>query len=421
MGSLDATEEIKAAVRRVFAPHLKLRQGRGQNLWQTWRGILRNLLPLGAVSRGNRVEVMASGERVFRGMWREIEAAQWEVLMTTYTLEPDGVGLHTIELLTQAASKGCRVTLVYDSFGSSDLEPQHLRALREAGARVHAFNPMLRWSRPLSRWVRNHQKILVIDNRVAFAGGMNVGEAYAGGELGSGLFRDTHLCLEGPCVPELAQMIIETLRDEKVELAERPQGFGLYPVLRPKAAPVDSGCLVQILESNVRRHQRAIQRALRTTVMSALERCYLCSPYFVPPVRLNQALKRAAKRGVDVRILTAGASDVPLVRMASRHLYGALLKAGVRIFELESATLHAKTMTIDGVYGAVGSFNLDYWSDRRNLEVNVSFLNVETAALIEEQFHRDLKGAREFKLSDWQRRPLWQRLLHWIAYSLLSV
>jgi len=425
---LDASAEIKEAVGRVFAPHWKRQDAHGdpgrraRNLWLTWRGILRTLLPLGAVSRGNRVRVMADGDRVFHSMWRAIEDARWEILMTTYTLSPDSVGRRTLQLLSQAARRGCRVTLVFDAIGSHELESDDLFELRESGARVHAFNPIWRWSKPLSRWVRNHQKILVVDNELGFAGGMNVGRDYAGSELGNARFRDTHLELRGPSVPELARMVIEALADEGVPLAARPHEFEApSPPAPDEPHDCGDGCLVQILESNVRRHQRAIQLALRTTVRRSVERCYLCSPYFVPPPRLSWALKRAARRGIDVRILTAGVSDVPLVRMASAHLYGDLLRAGVRIFELQSATLHAKTMTVDGVYAAVGSFNLDYWSDRRNLEVNVSFLDSEMASLIEKQFNQDLKGSKEVKLPEWKRRSPWRRFVDTLAYLLLSV
>lgn len=416
MASVDTSEEIKSAVRRVFAPHLIGPEAPGRNLWQSWRGIVRSLLPLGAVSMGNRIRVMFDGDEVFRSMWRAIEEAQWEVVMTTYIFEPDSVGRRTLQVLSQAARRGCRVTLLFDDYGSSNLRAADLSELRSAGGQVSSFNPVWRWSRPFSLWVRNHQKILVVDNRLGFAGGMNVGRDYAGEELGSGLFRDAHLALEGPCVPKLAHMVLGALEDGVAKRA-RPQEVQA----RHWPQALDGGCLVQILESNVRRHQRAIQRALRTTVTRSVERCYLCSPYFVPPSRLRLALKRAAQRGVDVRVLTAGLSDVPAVGMASQHLYGDLLKAGVRIFELQSKILHAKTMTVDGVYAAVGSFNLDYFSDRRNLEVNVSFLDVEMAAVIESQFHEDLKDAREIQHSEWSGRTIWQRLLHGIAYLLLSI
>lgn len=399
-------------MRRVFAPHLATEAGRG--LWNAWRGTVRALWPLGGLSLGNQVEVLAEGESVFAAMWRAIASAEREVLMTTYTLEPDAVGERTIAELEAAARRGCRVTLVYDSIGSFRLADRELAGLRDAGGVAVAYNPFLKLRTRVSRLVRNHQKILVVDGEVGFCGGMNVAEEYAGGELGNGYFRDTHLALRGPCVADLARLVRGAAEEPTAE-------SGLRELGPERTASEGSGCLVQILESNVRRQWRAIQRAMRMTLRRAVERCSFTTPYFVPPRRLMRALVRAAGRGVEVRILTAGRSDVPMVHWASQHLYERLLVAGVRIFELEARVLHAKTMAVDGVYAAVGSFNLDRWSDRRNLEVNVCVLDAGTAREIEAQFERDLEGAREVRLEEWRHRNLPARLLHWTAYQLMRL
>ena len=402
-----ASGSIEQAVRRVFAPEIAVDEPRWLRLWDRWRGTLRLLRPLGHVSLGNRVEVFRSGDDAYERMWEAIEAAVREVSMTTYIFEPDAVGLRMLAALRAAAERGCDVTLVIDAFGSHRLEEEHLAPLRRAGATIIEYNPVLRWSTPVSRLVRNHQKILVCDREVGFAGGMNVAEDYAGARFGNGRVRDTHLELRGPCVEDLAR-IVEEIRQQSA-----------LP-LEPERAEGD-GCLAQILESNLRRHRRAIQLALRTTVRRSVERCYLTTPYFVPPWRLRRTLEQAAKRGVDVRVLTAGLSDVPLVRMASQHLYGRLLRAGVKLYELESPTLHAKTTTIDGVYASVGSFNLDYWSYRRNLEVSVCFLDRGIAAAIEADFERDLENARQVDLEAWRHRTIGQRILHWCAYQLMRL
>jgi len=160
-----------------------------------------------------------------------------------------------------------------------------------------------------------------------------------------------------------------------------------------------------------------IQRALRQSVRRSVERCWLTTPYFIPPRRLLRQLRHAARRGVDVRILTAGKSDVQGAQWASQYLYGSLLKAGVRIFELQTQTLHAKTGVVDGLYSTIGSFNLDRWSFRRNLEVNVAFVEANIATEMEEKFEEDLQGAEEVLLSALQARTLWQRFLSWLAFQ----
>ncbi len=406
--ALRSREAIEAALQRVFAPHLA--GGRSARFAGAWRKTLRMLRPLGAVSQGNAVRVLTDGDEVFEAFWAAIAAAESAVHLSTYILEPDRVGERTLLELARAAARGCRVLVVLDAFGSHRVSAERLAPLRAAGATVVSFNPIVRWRAPLSRLVRNHRKILVVDRRRAFCGGMNVAEEYAGPRLGTGQFRDTQIVLEGPCARDLAELVErDASGDANLERRERP------------SEAASSGSLVQILESHVRRHRRAIQKALRVTLGRTLERCYLTSPYFVPPGRLKSALEHAARRGVDVRVLTAGRSDVPLVRLASQHLYGRLLRAGVRIFELENRVLHAKTVTVDGVYASVGSFNLDYWSDRRNLEVSVTTLDRGAACALEEQFLRDLAGAHEVQLSSWIRRTWAQRFAGWVAYQLFRI
>lgn len=399
------TERVEAAIERVFAPHLLT--PRGLRFAGAWRKTLRQLRPLGAVSLGNRVRVLFDGDEVFEGMWAAIAEARSEVLLATYILEPDRVGLRTLAELRRAAERGCRVLLVVDAFGSHRLGSAHLEDLRALGATVIDFNPIVRWRRPLSRLVRYHKKILVCDRQRAYCGGMNVAEEYAGPRHGNGLFRDTQLFVDGPAARDLAHLVEGEAHDVRGPGAPR--------------AEARAGALVQILESNVRRHRRAIQKALRVTLARAQRGCFLTSPYFVPPGRLLRALEHAARRGVDVRVLTAGRSDVPLVRLAAPHLYGRLLAAGLRIFELESRMLHAKTVTVDGVYASVGSFNLDYWSDRRNVEVTVGVLDPRVASALDEQFLADVGGAREIRLESWNRRSWLQRFLGWLAYQILRI
>ena len=147
----------------------------------------------------------------------------------------------------------------------------------------------------------------------------------------------------------------------------------------------------------------------------------LTTPYFVPPPRLLSALRRAARRGVDVQVLTAGVSDVPIARKAARHLYSALLDSGVRVWELRTQTLHAKTAVIDGFYAHIGSFNLDRWSYDRNLEVIAMTLDADFAAGLEGVFAKDLAHSTGIEIEAWRRRSLWQRLIDYLAWQLARI
>lgn len=401
--------EIEEAVERVFAPHLADPQQAG--LWTQWRGTLRLLRPLGGVSRGNSAILLSEGDEVFEAMWAAIDGAERRVFQTFYILADDRVGRRFLDALSAAAERGVEVSLVLDAFGCGSLPAEFLERLEGAGVRITWFNPILRWRTRFSRLVRNHRKILVVDEDVAFCGGMNASEDYAGPKYGNGLFRDAHLALRGPCARDLAELHRRTI----LQMRRRP------PASFRRSPRHDDDVLLQVLQSDVRREQRAIQKALHLTLVRCVEHAYLTSPYFVPPPKLVRDLVGAAKRGVDVRVLTAGVSDVPAVTMASRHLYGKLLRAGVRLYEMQERTLHAKTATVDGVFASVGSFNLDAISYRRNLEVTVTSLDGATAAAVEGRFHEDLELSEEVCLDGWSRRPWWIRLRDWAAYRVLSL
>ncbi|MFZ9885949.1 MAG: phospholipase D-like domain-containing protein, partial [Myxococcota bacterium] len=219
----------------------------------------------------------------------------------------------------------------------------------------------------------------------------------------------TMLRVSGPAVRHLAEVF---------QSSWHRASHSLSPLPLPAASTAGVTCL-QVLSSAGRQGRRPIQRSLRQTIARATGRCFLTPPYFLPQPRLDRALVLAARRGVDVRVLTAGISDVPLVRRASRHLYARLLRRGVRIFEYEKRTLHAKTVVIDGVYASVGTFNLDHWSWRRLLEVNVSAIGPQVATALEAQFHEDLRDSSEVTLQLLEDRGILERLVDWSAWLLL--
>ena len=225
------------------------------------------------------------------------------------------------------------------------------------------------------------------------------------------LFREAVMRIEGPATHDLAKLFLDSLHEttgqNKNEIGSERQYQG--------------GVTAQVLGSNQRRKLRAIQHSMELTLRRAEYTCYFTTPYFLPYEKLRKSMIEAAQRGVDVRLLTAGLSDVPLMRLASHHVYGQFLKAGIRIYELYGQTLHAKTAAIDGVYAWVGSYNLDHWSARRNLEVNVGVIDRHMAQVLESHFEADLKNAREIALPVWKNRSWLKRILNWLAYQLMRL
>lgn len=389
-----------------------------QRLIDAWRTTLRRLMPLGGGSVGNAIEVLDDGDAAFQAKWDAIDAAQHQVLFETYIFVHDAVGAQTLRHLEQAAKRGVDVWVLLDQFGSGMLTEDELAPLKAAGAHVMFFNPFVR---SLLRFVtggdrgaltRDHRKLLVVDGRTGFAGGMNVEARYAGARLGTGEIRDTDVRVDGPAAQDLGNVFRGSVR----QAGHEP------PVVHPLTGPLPEppGVTVQVLQSNVHRDMRAIQKALRLVTRRAQHAVWLCSPYFVPPLGLQRAMKFAARRGVDVRVLTASLnSDVPAVTRAGRSLYDGLLKAGVRIFEYDARRLHAKVAVVDKAYAQIGSFNLDRLSNQRNLEVMLSFLDRAHATRLASQFEADLAGATEITRADLEKRTWLERAREWLAFQLM--
>jgi cardiolipin synthase len=186
------------------------------------------LLPLGGNSEGNKITLYDTGDDAFRAMWAAIDNAKHRVWLETYILEPDHIGKRTINGLIKAAKAGCDVRLIYDYIGSSKLNSIHLQPLIAAGAQVVPFNPLLTWPWKILHWgfFRNHRKILVVDDTVAFTGGMNIGDQYASPKIGgNGYFRDTHVKVEGPAIADLAKVFLGSLAETGSKLPPEPKGM----------------------------------------------------------------------------------------------------------------------------------------------------------------------------------------------------
>ncbi len=399
--------------RRVFAKHdlVRLDEPLWRRVVSNWQRAVRRLLPLGGISEGNKVTLFHDGDDALADMCAAINGAKERVWLEMYIFEPDSVGRIILDALTHAAKRGCEVILLYDHFGSSRLSSGFLSPFLQAGGKSVAFNPIWPWRRKGPLLFRDHRKILVVDHGAAFCGSMNISKDYAGSGKGKSRFRDTVVKLEGPAVRDLADLFLATLTETTGEV--RNQSFASF-----KEA---DGVLVQVLGSNTRKNLWAIQKSMEVILRSATRFCYFTTPYFLPYEPLRQAMVDAAKRGVDVRVLTAGLSDVPMMRFASQRVYGQFLEAGIRIYEMFGKTLHAKTATIDGIYGSVGSYNLDHWSARRNLEVNISIIDEKVARELEAQFFDDMKAAKEVTIGLWQKRSWFSQFLQWVAYQLMRL
>lgn len=334
---------------------------------------------------GNAVQVFIDTDQAYRSMEEAILGARHHVHMMSYIFRPDEAGERFRDALAQKAREGLEVRLLVDGVGGYGLSDGFMAPLVEAGGRFGRFLPVFGWRSFWRSNLRNHRKILVTDGRVGFAGGLNIGEEYQGRKKRCAPWRDTHLRVEGPAVRRLQEVFADDwyfVTDE--DLADEDH----FPSVEPKGWD-----LVQVVDSGPDLRHKTIHGVFFTALNEATERVYITTPYFVPDQAMLLAMKAAAWRGVDIRILLPGRSDLPLVKLAGRSFYDELVGAGVKLYEHGRGILHAKTMVVDGAWSTIGSANMDIRSFRLNFEVNVLVAGTALAQQMESIFLDDLKSA----------------------------
>lgn len=363
-------------------------------------------MPVGA----HRVAILRDGTQTFPAMLAAIRSAEKSICLETYILRDDKTGARFGQALIERARAGVEVNVLYDAWGSS-VSVEYLVWLSQSGVRTMAFHPVElspTLDKTLARLtLRNHRKLLIIDGRTAFTGGLNISDDYASVADGGAGWRDTHIRIDGPVATELLGFFLSTWK----AASGPPIDPARYPRLRHVQDPH-----VHVAASHLRRGRRTVRHAYGKAISEATSHIYITNAYFLPTVRLVQALRHAAQRGIDVRVMVAGTTDVTAVLLASRSIYGLLLRSGVRLFEWEGRVLHAKTATVDRQWSTIGSSNLDRQSLRFNLEVNVIVEDTAFAGAMEAMFFDDLGSCREITLDSWEKRSLWERGASWAAY-----
>jgi len=367
---------------------------------------------------GNRVRLLEDGPDTYRAMFAGILAARDHINMETYILEDDEVGRRFADALMEKQRQGVQVNLIYDSVGTLGTPAEFFRRLRDSGIRTLEFNPV-NPATAKAGWdvnQRDHRKLLIIDGQTVFLGGINISSVYSGGSSrgpskpnpdGDLPWRDTDLQIDGPVVAEFQRLFLETWAAQKGEpLAPR----SYLPPLQPQGKEV-----VRAIGSSPDDAFSLIYVTLLSAINSAETEVWLTNAYFVPDPQLLAALKAAAARGVDVRIVVPGSTDSALVFHAGRSYYDELLEAGAKIFERHDALMHAKTAVIDGVWSTVGSTNLDWRSFLHNHEVNAVVLGTEFGDLMRAAFKRDVAQSEQITLEEWRDRSIAVRLKERLA------
>ncbi len=361
---------------------------------------------------GNRVTLLRDGETAFPAMLAAIASARRQILLEMYWFDSDRIGSRFATALCDAAARGVEVCVIYDAVGSMDASDAQFEELEGAGAAVIEYNPLRPWRRRFRFGMlerRDHRKILVVDGAVGFTGGINIADPWLPEDEQGGGWRDDMVRIVGPAVGELADCFVSTWS------AEGGRPLRARPVsTSDEDAPGEHR--VRILSRALRKKRREMVRAYVANIWRARQRVWIKNSYFVPDPTVRSALERAARRGVDVRVVLPGKSDVWIVQYASRAMWGRLMKHGVRIFEWQRNVLHSKTAVIDGLWSTIGTMNLDYMSLFTNLEVNVAIKDESFGALMEASYERDLGHCTEVDPRVFRARSLFARLVEQLLY-----
>jgi cardiolipin synthase len=360
---------------------------------------------------GNRVELGLNGDGTFPRLWADLRAARRTITVQMYYAEPGRVADSLGAALVERARAGVQVYLLLDAFGS-DLPGAYLERLRRAGVHAETFRPL----RFRNLWVvqnRSHVRGIVIDGQVAWTGGFGIDDKWLGGGHRRSEWRETNVRFEGPAVLQLQAAFV----------AAWAEVTGVLLTGRVTVTAHDGGVAqAGLLYTPPTLGSTAAERYLALSIAAARERLYVTNAYFAPDANFLALLTRAARRGVDVRLLVGGPlTDVRTAQLAAQARYDSLLSAGVRVYEYQPTTLHAKTFVVDGVWASVGTMNFDNRSLALNDESTLMVLDSTAGKRMEEVFLDDLRYSKEIDLAQFRRRSWMQRLEEWAANQITRV
>ncbi|MEW9500779.1 cardiolipin synthase [Jeotgalibacillus marinus] len=367
------------------------------------------------LTQDNAVDIFIDGQKKFMAMFKDIEAARDHIHLQTYILRRDDLGKRLLALLIKKAQQGVQVRVLYDDMGSRGMTKRYFRELRAAGGEVEAFfpshvpliNPRLNF--------RNHRKVIIIDGRVGYIGGFNVGDEYLGLNKRFGYWRDTHLRVEGSAVhPIQTRFILDWNQASYRYDIEYADDY--FPSI-----PLKGDVAMQIVSSGPDSEWEQIKNGYIKLVTNAKKYIYIQTPYFIPDASLLDALRIAALSGVDVRIMIPNKPDHMFVYWATYSYVGELIKAGAKIYIYENGFIHAKTLVTDDSAASVGTANIDLRSFRLNFEVNAFVYHQETVTTLCQIFIEDMELSTELTPELYQQRSHYIRFKESISRLLSPI
>ena len=364
------------------------------------------------ISGGNKVEQALNGDGTYPRLWQDLRSAQSAITVQMYYSLPGAVADTMSKVLRERATAGVRVLLLLDAFGSQDLKKAWVDSLRAAHVEVAVLRK-LKWYTVHNTVDRSHVRVVVVDGRIGYTGGFGLADYWLGDGLHEDQWRESNVRFEGPAVMELQAAFASGWAEATGEMIAGPKFF-------PESGFAERGSVhAGLLFAQPTTGSTPAERFIALTIAGARRTLYITNSYFVPDDDFRRLLTAAARRGVDVRILTVSdKTDVKTTWYAGRYRYEELLKAGIRVYEFQPTMIHSKTIIADGVWGTIGSMNFDNRSMAFNNESNLVFLDPTLGAEMDATFMADLGHAKEIKLEEFQRRGRWARLLEGAAATI---
>ena len=368
------------------------------------------------VTRHNQVRLLMSGHDKFADLFSAIRRARHHIHLEYFNFRNDSIASTLFRLLAQKAKEGVEVRALFDAFGNSSnnrpLRRHHLDSIRAQGIEIVKFDP-LRF--PYFNHIahRDHRKIVVIDGRVGYTGGMNIADYYIHGLPKVGAWRDMHARIEGDAVRYLQGIFLTMWNRETGQHVGGPAYFPDMPALPDSLARP-----VAIVDRTPHRSPRAMRRAYIAAIDAAQRTVQIVNPYFVPTRSVRRALKRALRRGKEVEIMIPSVSDVPFTPEAALYYVHRLMKRGARVYLYNGGFHHSKVMMVDSAFCTVGSANLDARSLRHDYETNAFILHPATTAELTEMFARDRLNSTLLTPEVWKKRSGWKKFVGWFAHLL---
>jgi cardiolipin synthase len=367
------------------------------------------------IDPGNNVEILLNGNGSYPRLWKDIGAAQRTVTVQMYYSQPGAVADTMAKYLIDRAQHNVRVLLLLDAFGSQPLKREWRDSLKRAGVEVRWLRP-LRWYTLQKAAQRSHVRVVVVDGKVGYTGGFGLADYWLGDGQHEDQWRETNVRFEGPTVGALQAAFAAAWAEASGELLTGDMFF-------PKTSFADVGDVQAGLMYTIpSTGSTAAERFLALSIAGARRTLYISNSYFVPGENFMQLLLAAAKRGVDVRVITVSdKTDVKTTWYAGRTYYEKLLEGGVKIYEYEPTMMHAKTMVVDGMWSGIGSMNFDNRSLSFNNESVLVTLDRRIGAQMDSIFMDDITRSREIKLDEFKKRPLSGKILEWGAQKLRRI